>query len=43
MGKIGKDGGILLNKLEECGVETKHITIDEGSTGHANIRFVGIW
>ncbi|MEM5541351.1 ribokinase [Sulfitobacter sp. AS92] len=37
VGALGADGGWALERLLEYGVETAHITLMEGVTGHANI------
>ena len=37
IGALGADGGWALERLLEYGVETAHITLMEGATGHANI------
>lgn len=37
-GKIGGDGRFLLSLLEPCGVNTGHVTVGSGSTGHALIQ-----
>ena len=37
IGALGADGGWALERLLEYGVETAHITLMEGVTGHANI------
>lgn len=37
-GKIGTDGSMLFNMLEESGVDTTHIYKSEGPTGHAVIQ-----
>ncbi|MEX3316186.1 ribokinase [Sulfitobacter sp. PS-8MA] len=37
IGALGADGGWALERLLEYGVETAHITLMQGVTGHANI------
>jgi ribokinase len=37
-GKVGRDGSILIAKLEECGVDTRFVRTDEGVSGHAVIQ-----
>jgi len=40
LGGIGEDGGWLLQRLEQEGVDTEHVKIAEGATGHAIIQVV---
>lgn len=37
-GKIGSDGQFLLHKLQENGVDTRHVIVAPGVTGHAIIQ-----
>lgn len=37
-GKIGADGQFLLDKLKENGVDTRHVVVAPGVTGHAIIQ-----
>lgn len=39
-GKVGKDAHWLLNRLEDEGVDTTHVTLCEAATGHAVIQVV---
>lgn len=39
-GKVGKDAAWLLQRLEQEGVDTTHVTVAEAATGHAIIQVV---
>ncbi len=37
-GKTGRDGGMLVEKLKKCGVDTRYVTASDTVTGHAVIQ-----